>query len=116
MFVGFNFYILVVLIGVLGSMLGVVFNFLVVVIIFIIIVIVSRGVKESICFNNVIVLMKIGIILLFIIVGIGYVKLDNWFFFMLFGMKGVIVSVVIVFFVYLGFDVVFNVLEEVKNL
>ena len=59
--------------------------------------------------------MKIAIILLFIIVGIGYVKPDNWSPFMPFGMKGVILSAATVFFAYLGFDAVSNASEEVKN-
>ncbi|MCY8507782.1 amino acid permease, partial [Bacillus atrophaeus] len=59
--------------------------------------------------------MKIAIILLFIIVGIGYVKPDNWSPFMPFGINGVIASAATVFFAYLGFDAVSNASEEVKN-
>ncbi|MCY8449712.1 amino acid permease [Bacillus spizizenii] len=112
---GFNLHIPAALTGAPGSTPGAVFNLPAAVIILIITAIVSRGVKESTRFNNVIVLMKIGIILLFIIVGIGYVKPDNWSPFMPFGMKGVIVSAATVFFAYLGFDAVSNASEEVKN-
>lgn len=112
---GFNLHIPAALTGAPGSMAGAVFNLPAAVIILLITAIVSRGVKESTRFNNVIVLMKIAIILLFIIVGIGYVKPDNWSPFMPFGMKGVILSAATVFFAYLGFDAVSNASEEVKN-
>lgn len=112
---GFNLHIPAALTGAPGSTAGAVFNLPAAVIILLITAIVSRGVKESTRFNNVIVLMKIAIILLFIIVGIGYVKPDNWSPFMPFGMKGVILSAATVFFAYLGFDAVSNASEEVKN-
>lgn len=112
---GFNLHIPAALTGAPGSTPGAVFNLPAAVIILLITAIVSRGVKESTRFNNVIVLMKIAIILLFIIVGIGYVKPDNWSPFMPFGMKGVILSAATVFFAYLGFDAVSNASEEVKN-
>ncbi|MDZ5672501.1 amino acid permease [Bacillus stercoris] len=112
---GFNLHLPAALTGAPGSTPDAVFNLPAAVIILLIAAIVSRGVKESTRFNNVIVLMKIAIILLFIIVGIGYVKPDNWSPFMPFGMKGVILSAATVFFAYLGFDAVSNASEEVKN-
>ncbi|OIS61016.1 amino acid permease [Bacillus subtilis] len=112
---GFNLHLPGALTGAPGSTPDAVFNLPAAVIILLITAIVSRGVKESTRFNNVIVLMKIAIILLFIIVGIGYVKPDNWSPFMPFGMKGVILSAATVFFAYLGFDAVSNASEEVKN-
>lgn len=112
---GFNLHLPSALTGAPGSSPDAVFNLPAAVIILLITAIVSRGVKESTRFNNVIVLMKIAIILLFIIVGIGYVKPDNWSPFMPFGMKGVILSAATVFFAYLGFDAVSNASEEVKN-
>ncbi|WP_069840000.1 amino acid permease [Bacillus sp. F56] len=112
---GFNLHLPAALTGAPGSTPDAVFNLPAAVIILLITAIVSRGVKESTRFNNVIVLMKIAIILLFIIVGIFYVKPDNWSPFMPFGMKGVILSAATVFFAYLGFDAVSNASEEVKN-
>ncbi|MDS9998470.1 amino acid permease [Bacillus atrophaeus] len=112
---GFHLHIPAALTGAPGSSPGAVFNLPSAVIILIITAIVGRGVKESTRFNNVIVLMKIAIILLFIIVGIGYVKPDNWSPFMPFGINGVIASAATVFFAYLGFDAVSNASEEVKN-
>ncbi|MEC1902596.1 amino acid permease [Bacillus atrophaeus] len=112
---GFHLHIPAALTGAPVSSPGAVFNLPAAVIILIITAIVGRGVKESTRFNNVIVLMKIAIILLFIIVGIGYVKPDNWSPFMPFGINGVIASAATVFFAYLGFDAVSNASEEVKN-
>ncbi|MBT2625565.1 amino acid permease [Bacillus sp. ISL-32] len=112
---GFHLHIPAALTGAPGSSPGAVFNLPAAVIILIITAIVGRGVKESTRFNNVIVLMKIAIILLFIIVGIGYVKPDNWSPFMPFGINGVVASAATVFFAYLGFDAVSNASEEVKN-
>lgn len=74
------------------------------------------GSKESKIFNNIMVFVKIGIVLLFIIIGSFFVKLGNWYFFMFFGIKGVIMGVFVVFFVFFGFDVIFVLVEEVKKL
>lgn len=86
-----------------------------VIIILLITALVSRGVKESIRFNNVMVFMKLAIIIAFIVVGIGYVKPENWTPFAPFGFEGIITSAATVFFAYIGFDVIATASEEVKN-
>lgn len=91
-------------------------NLLVVIVILIIIWLLLRGMKESKCVNNIMVLIKIGIVVLFIVVGVFYVKLENWILFVLYGLSGVFVGGVVVFFVFLGFDVLVIFVEEVKNL
>lgn len=78
-------------------------------------VVLSRGSKESKTFNNVMVLVKIGIVLLFIITGSFFVKPGNWHPFMPFGVKGVITGASAVFFAFLGFDAISASAEEVKK-
>lgn len=75
----------------------------------------SRGMRESMRINNVIVIVKIAIIILFVLVGIFYVKPANWHPFAPFGTKGILRGASTVFFAYLGFDVVSASAAEVKN-
>ncbi|RFU68124.1 amino acid permease [Peribacillus saganii] len=86
-----------------------------VLIILLITALVSRGVKESISFNNVMVFLKLAVILAFIAAGIGYVQPENWTPFAPFGFEGIITSAATVFFAYIGFDVIATASEEVKN-
>ncbi|MED3728880.1 amino acid permease [Priestia endophytica] len=94
---------------------GGIVNLPAVIIILLITALVSYGVKESVRFNNVMVILKIVVILAFIVTGIGYVKPENWSPFMPFGMSGVITSAATVFFAYLGFDAIATASEEVKR-
>ena len=61
------------------------------------------------------VFIKVGVILLFIGVGVFYVEPANWQPFMPFGVNGVMSGAALVFFAYLGFDAVSSAAEEVKN-
>lgn len=75
----------------------------------------SLGVRESARVNNVMVVIKTGVVLLFIVVGVGYVKPDNWQPFMPFGAGSVMSAAALVFFAFIGFDAVTSAAEEVKN-
>jgi APA family basic amino acid/polyamine antiporter len=75
----------------------------------------SLGVRESARLNNVMVLIKTGVVLLFIFVGVNYVKPENWQPFMPFGMGSVMSAAALVFFAFIGFDAVTSAAEEVKN-
>ncbi|HKQ73453.1 MAG TPA: amino acid permease [Blastocatellia bacterium] len=93
------------------------------------------GIKESANVNSLIVVLKIAIVLIFIIAGIGYVSTSNWvttanpsggfippnpgtsFFdnFGQFGASGILRAASVVFFAYIGFDAVSTAAQEAKN-
>ncbi|MCP3763053.1 amino acid permease [Domibacillus sp. A3M-37] len=75
----------------------------------------TRGIQESAKLNKIMVFVKVGVILLFIGVGIFYVEPANWQPFAPFGVSGVMSGAALVFFAYLGFDAVSSAAEEVKN-
>ncbi|MBN6185634.1 amino acid permease [Aneurinibacillus sp. BA2021] len=75
----------------------------------------TRGVRESARLNRIMVFIKVGVILLFIGVGMFYVKPVHWQPFMPFGIQGVMSGAALVFFAYLGFDAVSSAAEEVRN-
>jgi basic amino acid/polyamine antiporter, APA family len=88
------------------------------------------GVQESANVNNLIVVLKIAIVLIFIIVGIGYVSTSNWVTagnpagafippnggsFGVYGLSGVLRGAGVVFFAYIGFDAVSTAAQEARN-
>lgn len=75
----------------------------------------SLGVKESVKFNSLIVLVKLLAILVFILVSIFHVDLSHWSVFMPFGWNGVMHAAALVFFAYIGFDAVSTAAEETIN-
>ncbi|WP_170119474.1 amino acid permease [Tumebacillus permanentifrigoris] len=98
-----------------GAAEGAYFNLPAFLIVMLIAFLLSRGIKESTRINNVMVLIKIAVVLLFIFVGVGYVKPDNWQPFMPYGFSGVFQAAALVFFAYIGFDAVSSAAEEAKN-
>ncbi len=84
-------------------------------IILVIAFVLTFGIQESAKLNKIMVFVKVGVILLFIVVGIFYVQPENWQPFMPFGVNGVFSGAAILFFAYLGFDAVSSAAEEVKN-
>lgn len=86
-----------------------------------------RGIKESASFNTIIVIVKVIVVILFIVAGVGYVMPDNIFNppcpdnnagctpFMPFGFSGIITGAAVIFFAYIGFDAVSTAAQEAKN-
>ncbi len=77
--------------------------------------ILSMGVRESARLNNIMVIIKTSVVILFIVVGVSYVKPENWQPFMPFGFGSVMSAAALVFFAFIGFDAVTSAAEEVKN-
>ncbi|MEI7525599.1 MAG: amino acid permease [Mariniphaga sp.] len=73
------------------------------------------GIRESKVANNIMVLLKIGILLLVIGVGAFYVDPKNWHPFAPEGIRGVLKGVSGVFFAYIGFDAISTTAEECKD-
>ena len=74
-----------------------------------------RGASESAKVNAVMVMIKIGVLLLFIVIGIQGWNSDNLSDFAPFGLHGITSAAGIIFFSYIGLDAVSTAGEEVKN-
>lgn len=75
----------------------------------------SRGLQTSMRINDLMVIVKVLIIVLFVLVGLFYIRTHNWTPFTPFGSKGIVAGAATVFFAYLGFDAVSSSAPEVKN-
>ena len=98
-----------------GHWTGSYFNIPAFLIIFILTVLLVRGVRESAEANNVMVAIKIGAILIFLMVGGALVNPSNWRPFAPSGFGGIVTGGAIVFFTYIGFDSVSTAAEEARN-
>jgi APA family basic amino acid/polyamine antiporter len=101
---------------------GAVLNVPAMIIVAIITILLVIGIKESAHFNNVVVAIKLGVILLFIAVGVAYLNADNWQPFVppsegpgKFGWGGVLRAAGVIFFAYIGFDAVSTAAQESKR-
>src|SRR5262249_22234519 len=82
-----------------------------------------RGVEESAKTNNAMVILKVGIVLFVILVGVWFVKPGNWVNypgpegngFFPFGPGAIVTGAALVFFAYIGFDAVSTHAEETIN-
>ncbi|MEI7660645.1 MAG: amino acid permease [Bacteroidota bacterium] len=81
------------------------------------------GIRESANFNNIMVIVKVAVIILFIAIGIAFVQAGNWHPFIPkntgvwghFGWSGVLRGAGVIFFAYIGFDAVSTAAQESKN-
>jgi APA family basic amino acid/polyamine antiporter len=80
-----------------------------------VIALLSIGVRESKRVNNIMVVIKIAIVLMFIGVGMFHVKPANWTPFAPYGAQGVYTGAALIFFAFIGFDAVASSAEEVRN-
>jgi APA family basic amino acid/polyamine antiporter len=98
-----------------GHWTGAYFNLPGFLIVFILTLLLVRGVRESAKANNIMVMVKIGAILTFLVVGGMLVNKANWTPFAPSGFAGIVTGGAIVFFTYIGFDSVSTAAEECKN-
>ena len=81
------------------------------------------GIKESTNFNNIMVVTKVSVIILFICFGFMFIKTGNWHPFIPkntgvwghFGWSGIFRASAVIFFAYIGFDAVSTAAQEAKN-
>jgi len=82
-----------------------------------------KGTKESAFVNGLIVALKISVVLIFIILGWGYINPENYVPYIpantgeygFFGWSGIVRAAGIIFFAYIGFDAVSTAAQEAKN-
>ena len=87
-----------------------------IIIVLLITFILSKGTSSSKLVNNLMVAAKVGIVVLFIVVGVFYVEPTNWTNnFAPSGFSGVMLAATTVFFAYLGFDAISTSAEETIN-
>ncbi len=102
---------------------GAIINFPAVFIVSFITTLLVLGIRESARFNNVIVVLKVCVIILFIGFGIAYIRPENWTPFIpentgrfgQYGISGIIRGAGVVFLAYIGFDAVTTAGQESRN-
>lgn len=102
---------------------GAILNFPAILIVGLITTILVFGIKESVKVNNVIVIIKVFVILLFIGFGLSFINPDNYVPFIpentgefgKFGWSGIFRASGIIFLAFVGFDAISTVAQETKN-
>ena len=74
-----------------------------------------KGLNESTKTAALMVIIKLAVILIFVGVGLFYVRPENWTPFAPAGFKGIILSTFIIFYAYIGFDTISTAAEETKD-
>lgn len=95
--------------------LSLIFNLPAVAIVLLITWLLVIGIQESANWNAGMVVVKLGIILFFLVVGAFYVKPANWLPFAPNGFAGISAAAAIIFFAYIGFDAITTAAEETRN-
>ena len=106
-----------------GSTVTALFNLPAVFIVLLVTALLVVGIRESANVNNVIVVIKVTVVLLFIALAVWHVVPENWIPFIppntgvreQFGWTGVVAGAGVVFFAYIGFDAVSTAAQEAKN-
>lgn len=94
---------------------GAIFDLPAFIILMILSLLLSFGVRESARVNAIMVVLKIIVIILFIVVGVFYIKPANYNPFLPYGAKGIVSGAAVAFYAYIGFDAVSTAAEEVKR-
>jgi len=104
------------------SSTGAVLNVPAMIIVLFVTILLIIGISESASFNNMIVVIKLTVVALFIIFGIGYINRENWEPFVppaagpgKYGWDGILRGAGVIFFAYIGFDAVSTAAQETKN-
>ncbi len=84
-------------------------------IVFVLGIILLKGMKESTKTAALMVVIKIAVILIFVVVGMFYIKPENWVPFAPAGIKGIVLSTFIIFYAKIGNDNISTAAEETKN-
>ena len=74
-----------------------------------------KGTKDSAKMAGIMVAVKLGVIALFVLTGMFYIRPENWTPFAPNGFEGVFMGAFIIFFAYIGFDALATAAEECKN-
>lgn len=94
---------------------GVYINIVAVIIVLLVTAMLSHGMQTSTRVNDVAVVIKIVIIILFLVAGVFFIRKANYHPFLPYHMSGVFRGATTVFFAYLGFDAVSSSAAEVKD-
>ena len=102
---------------------GSIINFPAVFIVVLLTVLLIVGIKETVKFNNLTVIIKVIVVLLFVGFGISHIHPDNWTPFIPantgvwghYGWSGILAGSGVIFFAYIGFDAVSTTSQEAIN-
>jgi APA family basic amino acid/polyamine antiporter len=106
-----------------GTIIHGIINLPALLIVILVSIVLIRGTQESAFVNNIIVALKVAVILVFIILGFGYINPANYTpyipentgVFGSFGWSGIVRASGLIFFAFIGFDAVSTAAQEAKN-